>query len=216
MKLNDLNKSILIGLLLGDGYIDPKGRIYIEHCKEQLEYCIYKAKLLHSVVGGKDINVQLFERKRTSLNSNRQWRSGDVFITCKFKKQSKHFIPIRQLLYPNNKKTITKEVLEYLTPLSIALWWMDDGSLTRRKQKNGSPGPYMLRLYTFLSFEENALIRQYFIDKYNVYWNIQTANQEKDQYYLYCSQEQGKKFLEIVRDIIIKNVPQMSYKLFDI
>nr|DAO59148.1 MAG TPA: INTRON-ENCODED ENDONUCLEASE I-SCEI [Bacteriophage sp.] len=34
MKLNDLNKSILIGLLLGDGYIDPKGRIYIEHCKE--------------------------------------------------------------------------------------------------------------------------------------------------------------------------------------
>nr|DAO59146.1 MAG TPA: hypothetical protein [Bacteriophage sp.] len=36
---------------------------------------------------------------------------------------------------------------------------MDDGSLTRRKQKNGSPGPYMLQLYTFLSFEENALIR---------------------------------------------------------
>jgi len=53
---------------------------------------------------------------------------------------------------------------------------MDDGNLTRRKQKDGSHGPYMLRLYTFLSFEENALIRQYFIDKYDMYWNIQTAN----------------------------------------
>lgn len=215
MKLNDLNKSILIGLLLGDGYIDPKGRIYVEHCKEQLEYCIYKAKLLHSVVGGKDISVQVSERKRTPLK-DREWKSGNTFITCRFRKQSKNFIPIRQLLYTNNRKTITKEVLECLTPLSIALWWMDDGNLTRRKQKDGSHGPYMLRLYTFLSFEENALIRQYFIDKYDMYWNIQTANQEKDQYYLYCSQEQGRKFLEIIRDIIVKNVPQMSYKLFDV
>ncbi len=213
MKLNDLNKSILIGLLLGDGYIDPKGRIQVEHCKEQLEYCIYKAKLLHSVVGGKDIKVHLCERKRTSLKSG---KSGDTFITCKFTKQSKHFIPIRQLLYPDNKKTITKEVLEFLTPLSIALWWMDNGNLNRRKQKDGTPGPYMLRLYTYLSFEENSLIRQYFIDKYDVYWNIQTANQKKNQYYLYCSQEQGKKFLKIIQNIITEKVPQMSYKLFDI
>lgn len=180
MKLNDLNKSILIGLLLGDGYVDPKGRIYVEHSKEQLEYCIYKAKLLHSVIGGKDINVTLTERNRTPLKNGKQWKSGNVFITTRFKKQSKHFIPIRELLYPEGKKTITKEVLEMLTPLSIALWWMDDGNLTRRMQKDGTPGSYMLRLYTYLSFEENALIRQYFIDKYDIHWSIQTANQEKD------------------------------------
>ena len=216
MKLNDLNKSILIGLLLGDGYIDPKGRIYVEHCKEQFEYCIYKAKLLHSVIGGKDIKVTLTERNRTPLKNGKQWKSGDTFITAKFKKQSKHFIPIRELLYPEGKKTITKEVLELLSPLSIALWWMDDGNLNRRMQKDGTPGPYMLRLYTYLSFDENALIRQYFIDKYDIHWNIQTANQEKDQYYLYCSQTEGKKFMNIIKDIILKNVPQMAYKLFDI
>lgn len=216
MKLNDLNKSILIGLLLGDGYIDPKGRIYVEHCQQQLEYCIYKAKLLHSVTGGKDINVSVTERKRTPLKNGKQWKSGDTFITCKFKKQSKHFIPIRELLYNNGKKTITKEVLELLSPLSIALWWMDDGNLSRRKQKDGTPGSYTLRLYTYLSFEENKLIRDYFIEKYNIYWNIQTANQQKDQYYLYCSQSQGIKFMKLIKDIILNNVPQMSYKLFDI
>lgn len=216
MKLNDLNKSILIGLLLGDGYIDPNGRIQVEHCKEQLEYCIYKAKLLHSVIGGKDIKVAIRERKRTPRKNGKEWKSGDTFITGSFKKQSKSFIPIRELLYPEGRKTITQEVLNLLTPLSIALWWMDDGNLTRRKQKDGSPGPYILRLYTYLSFEENALIRQYFIEKYDVHWNIQTANQEKEQYYLYCSQEEGKKFITIIKDIIIKNVPQMSYKLFDI
>jgi hypothetical protein len=31
MKLTEKDKSILIGLLLGDGYIDDKGRICIEH-----------------------------------------------------------------------------------------------------------------------------------------------------------------------------------------
>jgi hypothetical protein len=31
MKLTEKDKSILIGLLLGDGYIDDKGRIYVEH-----------------------------------------------------------------------------------------------------------------------------------------------------------------------------------------
>ena len=57
MKLTEKDKSILIGLLLGDGYIDEKGRIYIEHGEKQKDYCIYKAKLLHSVCGGKDIKV---------------------------------------------------------------------------------------------------------------------------------------------------------------
>ena len=215
MKLNDLNKSILIGLLLGDGYIDPKGRIYIEHCKEQLEYCVYKAKLLHSVIGGKDIKVSLLQRKRTPLKNGKKYKSGDTFITCKFSKQSKHFIPIRDLLYPNGKKEITKEVLECLTPLSIALWWMDDGNLNRRKNADGTLGAYMLRLYTYLSFEQNVLIRDFFIKNYNIYWNILTANQEKEQYYLYCSQTEGKKFMDLISQIIIKNVPSMSYKLFD-
>ena len=74
MKLTEKDKSILIGLLLGDGYIDDKGRICIEHGEKQKDYCIYKAKLLHSVCGGKDIKVH-----------------------------------------------------EY-----IALWWMDDGCLTKK------------------------------------------------------------------------------------
>lgn len=212
MKLNDLNKSILIGLLLGDGYINPKGRIGISHSIKQLEYCTYKAKLLHSVIGGKDIKVQFCQRNKPIKVNH----SEEKITVCGFKKQSKNFIPIRELLYKDNKKTITQEVLDCLSPLSIALWWMDDGNLNRRKQKDGTPGPYMLRLYTYLPFDENALIRKYFIDKYNVYWNIQTANQEKDQYYLYCSQKEGEKFLNIIKDIIIKNVPTMSYKLFNI
>ena len=34
MKLTNKDMSVLIGLLLGDGYIDDNGRIGIEHCKK--------------------------------------------------------------------------------------------------------------------------------------------------------------------------------------
>ena len=127
MNLAKQDIAILLGLLLGDGYIDPRGQIQIKHCEKQKEYCEYKAKLLHTVCGGKDIKII-----ETILNGNRkQYRKYEI------KKQSKHFKQIRKLLYTEGRKTITPEVLNYLTPLSISLWWMDDGNLVRKKQKDG-------------------------------------------------------------------------------
>ena len=149
MKFTKKDLSILIGLLLGDGYIDPKGRIGIEHGEKQKEYCIFKAKLLHSICGGSDIKVKELVRNKTSEKSKL-----DKFITYSFKKQSKHFIPIRNLLYLNNKKTYTKEVLDLLDPLAIALWWMDDGCLTAKYNKGYDKPHYMLRLATYVSKEE--------------------------------------------------------------
>lgn len=181
MKFTKKDLSILIGLLLGDGYIDPKGRIGIEHGEKQKEYCIFKAKLLHSICGGSDIKVKELIRNKTSNKSKL-----DKFITYSFKKQSKHFIPIRNLLYLNNKKTYTKEVLNLLDPLAIALWWMDDGCLTAKYNKGSDKPHYMLRLATYVSKEENELIKQYFIDNYNMIWNVVKADGSNDKYMLRC------------------------------
>lgn len=211
MKFTKKDLSILIGLLLGDGYIDPKGRIGIEHGEKQKEYCIFKAKLLHSICGGSDIKVKELTRNKTSNKSKL-----NKFITYGFKKQSKHFIPIRNLLYLNNKKTYTKEVLNLLDPLAIALWWMDDGCLTAKYNKGSDKPHYMLRLATYVSKEENELIKQYFIDNYNMIWNVVKADGSNDKYMLRCGQNEGKKFLNIIRNIIKEKVPSMSYKVLDI
>jgi len=34
MRITNKDMSILIGLLLGDGYISEKGRIEVEHCEK--------------------------------------------------------------------------------------------------------------------------------------------------------------------------------------
>ena len=221
MKLTEKDKSILIGLLLGDGYIDDKGRIYIEHGEKQKDYCIYKAKLLHSVCGGKDIKVHEYIRNRSILKDKKQFKES-TFTTYSFKKQSQSFIPIRQILYDTNrKKYISEEILQYLTPEAIALWWMDDGCLTKKyTYQNGEKKHcgYILRLYTYLPKEQNEIIQKFFEDIYQIKWNVVKADGAKDdtQWMLRCGTIEGRKFLNIIREYIIKNVPSLSYKVINI
>lgn len=221
MKLTEKDKSILIGLLLGDGYIDDKGRIYIEHGEKQKDYCIYKAKLLHSVCGGKDIKVHEYIRNRSILKDKKQFKES-TFITYSFKKQSQSFIQIRQVLYNSNrKKYISEEILQYLTPEAIALWWMDDGCLTKKytyKNNEKKHCGYMLRLCTYLPKEQNEIIQKFFEDQYQMKWNVVKADGAKDdtQWMLRCGTIEGRKFLNIIREYIIKNVPSLSYKVIDI
>ena len=200
MKLTEKDKSILIGLLLGDGYIDDKGRIYIEHGEKQKDYCIFKAKLLHSICGGRDIKVHEYVRNHSILKDRKQFKES-TFTTYSFKKQSQSFIPIRTMLYgEDRKKRITQEVLDLLTPEAIALWWMDDGCLTKK--------------YT----EQNELIQQYFMDKYDMIWNVVKADGAKDntQWMLRCGSNEGRRFLNIIREYIEKNVPSLAYKVINI
>ena len=221
MKLTEKDKSILIGLLLGDGYIDDKGRICIEHGEKQKEYCIYKAKLLHSVCGGRDIKVHEYVRNHSILKDKKQFKES-TFTTYSFKKQSQSFIPIRQLLYDTNrKKYISEEILPYLTTEAIALWWMDDGCLTKKyTYQNGEKKHcgYMLRLCTYLPKEQNEIIQKFFKEKYQMEWNIVKADGAKDesQWMLRCGSIEGRKFLNIIRDYVIKNVPSLSYKVINI
>ena len=221
MKLTEKDKSILIGLLLGDGYIDEKGRIYVEHGEKQKDYCIYKAKLLHSVCGGKDIKVHEYIRKRSVLKDKKQFKE-DTFITYKFKKQSQSFILIRNLLYNEDKKKyISEKTLQYITPEVIALWWMDDGCLTKKyTYQNGEKKHcgYTLKLCTYLPKEQNEIIQKFFKDNYQVEWNVVKADGAKDdtQWMLRCGTIEGRKFLNIIREYIIKNVPSLSYKVIDI
>lgn len=211
MNFTNYDIAILLGLLLGDGYIDPRGQIQIKHCETQKEYCEFKAKLLHSVCGGKDIKIHL-----TQIDGRKTKFKKEVYNYYGFKKQSKHFKSIRDMLYPNGKKEFTQEVLNQLQPISLALWWMDDGCLTRRKLKDGTPGSYMLRLFTYTNKEETELIKQFFLEKYNVNWNVVKADGgNESQYMLRCGVNEGRKFLNIIRCIILK-VPCMAYKVRDI
>ena len=189
MNLTKYDIAILLGLLLGNGYIDSKGQIHIKHSKKQKEYCEFKAKLVHSICGGSNIKI------KESING-----------TNKFKKQSKRFQQIRKLLYSENKKTINNEILNLIQPISIALWWMDKGNVIK------SADSFTLKFFINRSLEESKLIQNYFLSTYNIKWDIIPSDIIQNKYILSCN---DKKFLAIIKDIVSK-VKCMQYKIIDI
>lgn len=189
MNLTKYDIAILLGLLLGNGHIDSKGQIHIKHSKKQKEYCEFKAKLVHSICGGSNIKI-----KESTDGTN------------KFKKQSKRFQQIRKLLYSENKKTINNEILNLIQPISIALWWMDKGSVIKNTDS------FTLKFFINRSLEESKLIQNYFLSIYNIKWNIIPSDIIQNKYILSCN---DKKFLAIIKDIVSR-VKCMQYKIIDI
>jgi hypothetical protein len=121
LYLCTMKKQILLGTLLGDGFI-PKildrrktYPIRWEHCLKQEEYAIWKAE------NSLD-NFSIYKRSRLDNRTNNIYNS----ITCYSTKDNYQYY--RELFY-NESKQVSQEVLDLLEPLGIAVWFMDDGNL---------------------------------------------------------------------------------------
>lgn len=194
------NKSILIGLSIGDGCIKSKkhkhynyvqNSIEFIHSAKQKEYIEYKADLLHNIFGGKRPNIRFF------INNG--------FPAYSMMKTDKYFKIIYDLMYFNKKKRITRRSLEYLTPKAIAIWYMDDGNLAKKK-RNGKIHSYELFLNTFVSDEEHDIIIKYFKEKWDVKFSKVKNN---GGYRLRCGTIEARKFIRLIDDFVI---PCMKYK----
>lgn len=188
-------KNLLCGLVLGDGTVHKRGRRFqMTHSIKQLEYLKYKVSLLKDV--GFDLEIQTFE-----CNGYQECRAGF---------SNDYFTRIRKWLYKNGKKVIKKEFLLRLTNREIALWYMDDGSLYRRKGKPGKSGDsYELCIATYCDTEEQALdIIKFFKQRYDADFTIK---RNKGKFSVRCGKKAAQKFLSKI-DAFIPEC--MSYKTF--
>ncbi|MBU0978793.1 MAG: hypothetical protein ABIJ03_00290 [Patescibacteria group bacterium] len=112
---------ILLGSIIGDSYIYPLGKVCFDHSARQKDYLVWKHTELKSIAYPKISCVKRFD-KRTKKQTI-SWRF--------FLKQ--YFRPLRQLFYINGKKVIPKDLKGWLSPLLLAVWYMDDGHLDRGK-----------------------------------------------------------------------------------
>lgn len=69
-----------------------------------------------------------------------------------------------------HKFHLTPQFLSRITLLSIAIWYMDDGSLSYRDRKGGSP-TIRLASYSF-SKEENEMLAAYLMDKFGYEFTV--------------------------------------------
>lgn len=120
------------------------------------------------------------------------------------------FKTIRKILYKNNVKYFSKEILNYLTPQSIALWIMDDGSHCVNK-RNGKIISHSFHLYTYTDIEETNNIIEYFYEKYNIrLYKIKQEPKCGIRYYLKCKTREFRKLSNLVNPFILQS---MKYKI---
>lgn len=204
--MNNLSSSeldgFIIGTLLGDSSVIQSKQTHnayfrCSHCKEQKQLIELKQKILNQVY---PVTAKIIHDKRGSyqLYTNRL----------------QYFTKIRQNLYPNGIKIISNKILNKLTPLGLAVWYMDDGGLClqtdpkdRKKIKSRRARIWSLSF----TYDEHLLIKQYFKSVWNIdvkiykIWKIGGL-----KYYLEFNSHNFLKFREIIKDFII---PCMLYKI---
>lgn len=213
--MNKQKRGILVGMLLGDGYIrltrhkckngkiSKYAELKIGHSEKQLRYLQWKASKLHSILGGKPFKIL---ECHTTLSNGKKYSSFEI------RRQHKYFKFLHRIAYSNSgKKHFTRKLLDYLTPEGIAYWFQDDGSLVKNYNNAGEVSSFQIRLYTYCSKQECETMQKYFNEVWNIHFNIK-KHTGKEQYNLRANTKEANKFLKLVYSY---KVPSMEYKFLE-
>lgn len=118
--MSETQKSVLLGTLLGDGALKKRGnfhRLHIKHSSNQIVLAQYKRDVFSNITSMK-------------VRSFTQEVKGKNYGFCEFVTLThQSFSDMYSYTYPEGKKLVTKKWLANIThPLSLAVWFMDDGS----------------------------------------------------------------------------------------
>jgi len=118
-SLTQIQRSIIIGSLLGDGYLRiVPGRsnalLEINHSYSQKEYVDWKFKMLESLC-----------RSAPKMRKGNGNRVAYRFST----RQSRELTAMYKIFYKNRTKQVPFDIT--LDPIMLAVWFMDDGSMCR-------------------------------------------------------------------------------------
>lgn len=201
LELNQIERNIIIGSLLGDGSLALYGRSKNAHYREhggdsQIDYRKWKAQKLKNV-GFK-------------FNSN-----------CKYGKLSSISHPIYtglyNLFYIDGIKTITQENITLLDhPISLACLYMDDGSLVINSSSKVKNEIYIfpqVLLYSLsFSLEENIILKEHIAKQFDIRFDLKKRPDGKHYILSISKRNELMKFIELVSPYI-KEVDCMRYKI---
>jgi recombination protein RecA len=181
-SLSEVQREIIIGTLLGDGSMRCKTNALLEinHTVRQKEYVDWKYR-------------QLFELVRTppKARNGNQGRIAYRFVT----RSLTELTPFYRVFYEDGRKVIPEVEL---TPLTLAVWFMDDGCRSRsavylNTQQFNSDGQTMLL---------EMLRNQWSIDG--------SLNKDKIYYRIRISVKGTVKLVKLIEPYVI---PELRYKL---
>lgn len=195
--LNKKQKSLIIGCILGDGYITKKtkeGNSYlsIQHSEKQYEYLVYKRNRF--IEEGFDVSkIYDVSRKYKAYRFNVKLRLV--------------FNNLRHALYPNGNKTISRHFLNWLDSEGLAIWVMDDGNSAVKFKDNKCVSRWIsIATYDF-TYQEHIIIQKYM----NVVHHLNMKIYKDRKYFRsHFNSTESNKLIPIIKPYFI---PSMEYKI---
>jgi len=198
-ELSQEQHEFIIGTMLGDGCLQIRSGFYcdahlgIRHGLSQLDYVNWKYDIMKDFVN--------HEIKYSSDTLH-----GKVYDSCYFRTICHPiFTDYQRMFYDSGVKVITNEIAEELTPLAIAVWYMDDGTT------DGKYAKFCTNSYTE---PEQKRLQKVMLTKFGlttVLWRcgyFKGSNQIV--YNLVITKKSTQDFIDIVNPYIIES---MKYKI---
>lgn len=129
LKLNNEQKEVLIGILLGDATLETQngGRTYrmkIEHSFKQRSYVEHLYRMF------KDWVLTEPRIREVTLPNGKTYKNI-LFSTL----GHRNFRFYAHQFYRDRNKVVPKLIYKWLTPKAVAYWFMDDGSAKSKQSK---------------------------------------------------------------------------------
>ena len=202
-KITKESRNLLIGMLLGDGTISNNNVFKIAHSESQKDYLEWKVKQLKEA-GIRNNGIK-------SYIKTKGYTTGvPVYYT------QLNIIPfikvLRKVFYKEKKILGNRKLLNRLDAKGIAIWYMDDGHINLRKDKDGRPMGFYIKLSICRPRIEVQTIIDFFKEQWNINFYMFHEGKIKDSYSLCCGTKEGLKFIEIIKPYVLQ-VPSMLYKI---
>jgi len=195
MKLNKKLQDITVGLLLGDGCFEKKKdtlgiRLQIKQQSKAKEY----VEWLYSQLKGHCLSGVKFRKDY-----------GQYYFSTRYLRE---FKDIYNLFYVNGKKVVPANIKELLkSPLSLAIWYMDDGSLDYRPNDHYA---FYLASNCF-SLEDSKRLQVVLLDNFGIHSRVYNNLCRGKRYpRIYIGSDGRDKFKKLVSRYILDC---FSYKL---
>lgn len=197
LKLTKRQRQIIAGLLLGDGHLETRdnGRTYrlkVEHGERQQEYVQWLFEELKDLVGSEE------PYKKVATADSRKVSYG-------FTSYSLGILRFYgQQFYSQGQKVIPRKVNKLLSPLSVAIWFMDDGS-----KKSSRHNTYIIHSLGF----RRAELERVCVALEKVFGIHAVLHKQKQHYWrIYIPSESAQTFKSLIERYVTE-IPSMTYKL---
>jgi hypothetical protein len=188
--LSEKQEAVLLGTILGDGALKRRGiyhRLHIKHSRNQLSLVEYKRKIFSNIT---NMSIRNFVQE---VNNKNYEFSEFVTLT------HSEFTRFYEGFYKTGRKGINKKILKlFRDPLSLAIWFMDDGCAEHAGVSFHTQSFFV---------KEVDLLRRHINDVFSI---ETTRRRNKNGWIIYIPKRQ----LDIFQKLVYRHIlPEFRYKL---